>query len=105
MFSGTKNILYRTQIFYPLRTAYRAVFDRGELVFARRMREFYSHWIRNGDTVFDIGANHGMYAETFCSLGARVIAVEPNPELCDKLGLIAISRDVIVERRAPGHRA
>lgn len=102
MFSSAKTILYRTRVFYPLRTAYRAVFDRREFVFARRMREFYSQWIRNGDIVFDIGANHGIYAETFSSLGAHVIAVEPNPALCDKLSLIARSRDVVVERCAVG---
>ena len=33
-----------------------------------------------GDLVFDVGANIGDYTDTFLSLGARVVAVEPNPD-------------------------
>jgi FkbM family methyltransferase len=44
--------------------------------------EFYSHVIRNGDLVFDIGANHGSKVEVFLRPGARVIAVEPDPRCC-----------------------
>jgi FkbM family methyltransferase len=32
-----------------------------------------------------VGANIGEYAETFAELGARVVAVEPNPELANRL--------------------
>jgi FkbM family methyltransferase len=43
--------------------------------------EFYRALLRGfkqGDTVFDIGANTGEKADTFVRLGARVVAVEPD---------------------------
>lgn len=46
---------------------------------APRMRRFYSQFIQPGNLVFDIGANHGERTAVFLSLGARVVAVEPDP--------------------------
>ena len=43
----------------------------------RRMKEFYSAFIKPGDICFDIGANHGNRTELFSELGAKVVAVEP----------------------------
>jgi FkbM family methyltransferase len=43
--------------------------------------KFYSALINKGELVFDIGANHGNRVEIFLSLGAKVVAVEPQP-LC-----------------------
>src|SRR5438045_2748291 len=43
----------------------------------RLMRTFYTQFIRPGDLCFDIGANFGRWSEAFLSLGAQVIAVEP----------------------------
>ncbi|GIH17719.1 FkbM family methyltransferase [Rugosimonospora africana] len=45
------------------------------------MDEFYAQFIRPGDLVFDIGAHIGDRVASFCRLGARVVAVEPQP-LC-----------------------
>ena len=42
-------------------------------------RRFYRQFIKKGDLVFDIGANTGTKTRAFLSLGARVVAVEPNP--------------------------
>jgi FkbM family methyltransferase len=44
-----------------------------------RMRSFYASFIRKNGLAFDVGANHGDRVETFLSLGARVVAVEPQP--------------------------
>ena len=35
--------------------------------------------------MFDLGANHGEHFLFFTRLGARVVAVEPNPQLAEKL--------------------
>ncbi len=43
--------------------------------------DFYSNLIKGlkmGDTIFDIGANHGHKTDIFLRLGARVVAVEPD---------------------------
>jgi FkbM family methyltransferase len=45
----------------------------------RRERRFYRQFIQPNDLVFDVGANIGGKVAAFLSLGARVVAVEPNP--------------------------
>ena len=45
-----------------------------------RERSFYKQFIRRDDLVFDIGANVGGKTAAFLAVGARVIAVEPNPQ-------------------------
>jgi len=45
-----------------------------------KLLSFYSSFVRPGFLVFDIGANTGAYADVLESLGARVIAVEPNAD-------------------------
>lgn len=43
------------------------------------MDAFYARFVRRGDLVFDIGAHVGDRVGSFRRLGARVIAVEPQP--------------------------
>lgn len=43
----------------------------------RKEREFFSSFIKQGDLVFDVGANIGDKAAVFASLGARIVAIEP----------------------------
>lgn len=45
----------------------------------KRLKKFYSQFIAPGDLVFDIGAHLGNRSEAFLDLGAKVIAVEPQP--------------------------
>jgi FkbM family methyltransferase len=45
----------------------------------RAARRFYSTIVRPGDLVFDIGAHVGSRSRVFSKLGARVVAVEPQP--------------------------
>lgn len=46
-----------------------------------RMDAFYSRFVTAGDPVFDIGSHVGDHIGSFRRLGARVVAVEPQP-LC-----------------------
>lgn len=48
-------------------------------------RSFYGQFIESGGLCFDIGANHGMRSEVFLALGARVVAVEPQPHCIQRL--------------------
>jgi FkbM family methyltransferase len=43
----------------------------------RKERDFFSAFIRRGDLVFDVGANVGDKTAVFASIGARVVAIEP----------------------------
>lgn len=63
----------------PLRKVYRAVAGGEGKRRRARLAAFYRQFIAPGDMVFDVGANIGVYTEVFISLGARVVAVEPNP--------------------------
>lgn len=47
----------------------------------------YRQMIRPGDLVFDIGCNLGQKATIFRELGARVVALEPNPNCVPTLRL------------------
>ena len=58
---------------------------RSELIYywkpfqRRRMRAFYRELVSPGDLCFDLGAHVGNRTRTFLELGARVVAVEPQP--------------------------
>ena len=54
----------------------------------RRLRtdRLYSHFVRQGDLVFDIGSHVGNRIGSFRRLGCRVVAVEPQPRLVRILG-------------------
>ncbi len=47
---------------------------RSEINFYRNLLEGF----RDGDLVFDVGANHGYKTDIFLRLGAKVVAVEPD---------------------------
>jgi FkbM family methyltransferase len=45
----------------------------------RRMRDFYAQFLRQGDLAFDLGAHVGNRLHVWLALGARAVAVEPQP--------------------------
>jgi FkbM family methyltransferase len=58
-----------------------AVIYRANPLKLRRARSFYRQFIAPGDLCFDIGAHLGDRTMHFLKLGARVVAVEPQPLL------------------------
>jgi FkbM family methyltransferase len=77
--------------------------DRGHRDAMARM---YGQFVKQGDLVFDVGAHVGDRVGAFRRLGARVIAVEPQPALVKTLRLI-YGRDsgVTIEPVAVGRSA
>lgn len=51
----------------------------------RGLRSFYRAFIAPGDLVFDVGAHVGDRTRAFAALGARVVALEPHPDLAARL--------------------
>lgn len=76
-----EHVLYGLGLYGPARALYRLTPSGRK---ARRdwtlKRRFYAQFISHEDLVFDVGANLGSYSEIFASLGARVVAFEPNPD-------------------------
>lgn len=69
-------------------------------------RAFYSTVISEGDIVFDIGANVGQRAQIFSELGAKVVAVEPQPVCVRHLrSRFRFNKKVIIEQIALSDRA
>jgi FkbM family methyltransferase len=62
------------------------------------MDRLYGQFIRPGDLAFDVGAHVGDRVASFRRLGARVVAVEPQPALLRILRLFyGRKRDVVIE--------
>jgi FkbM family methyltransferase len=75
---------------------------------ARRgdMDRLYRQFVRADDLVFDVGAHVGDRIASFRRLGARVVAVEPQPALARTLKLLyGRDRAVVVEAAAVGRTA
>jgi len=47
---------------------------------ARRLRRFYGQFVTRGSLCFDVGAHAGNRVRCWRQLGARVIAIEPQPD-------------------------
>lgn len=74
----------------------------------RRLMKFYEQFVPEGSLCFDIGAHVGNRSATFAALGARVIAVDPQPVCIAYLNKrfgqdpnITIVEKAVAE--APGH--
>jgi FkbM family methyltransferase len=69
----------------------------------RRLRRFYAQFLRPGDLGFDVGAHVGNRVRAWRSLGARVVAIEPQPDLVRVLRvLFGRDPDVVVLPQAVG---
>jgi FkbM family methyltransferase len=67
------------------------------------MHRLYGRFVRAGDLVFDIGAHVGDRVGAFRRLGARVVAVEPQPALVKTLRLLyCFDQAVTIEPIAAG---
>jgi len=81
------NLARKVGLYGPLRT-FKSRIDRVRPQNARHRhlsQKFYGQFFGPGDLVFDVGANVGNRTEVFLGLGARVIAVEPQPPCQDVL--------------------
>jgi FkbM family methyltransferase len=94
-----KKLALATGLYRPARALHRAInpkkrrrFDEGKV--------FYSQFVRPGDLCFDIGANIGEKTEILLSIGARVVAVEPQPDLVRELRARASRRNCEVVQAA-----
>jgi FkbM family methyltransferase len=70
------------------------------------MDRLYRQFVRPGDLVFDVGAHVGDRIAAFRRLGARIVAVEPQPALVKTLRLLyGRDRKVTIEAAAVGRKS
>ena len=83
---------------YPIR---HLIFQKNR----RKMQCLYSKVIRKGDLVFDVGANTGFHTQVFLDLGARVVAIEPQPWFTKLLRnrFVGLETVIIVEAGLSSH--
>jgi FkbM family methyltransferase len=97
-------------MFETLRTA-RAVLRSLRVYYGHRERhtamdQLYREFVRPGDLVFDVGAHVGDRVGAFRRLGAKVVAVEPQPALALTLSAIyGRDKSIAIERKAVGRDA
>jgi FkbM family methyltransferase len=72
-------------------------FDRLEVLRRqRRARRLYSRFVSSGSLCFDVGANIGDRTRVLLALGARVVAIEPQPSCVSRLQRIRSDRIMLV---------
>lgn len=88
----------------PARAGYQQAANREQWAARRGLQDTLRPFVPHGGLVFDIGANHGEMTDVFLALGARVVAVEPNPELAALIVRRYRTRRLTVEACAVGAR-
>jgi FkbM family methyltransferase len=100
--TGVESVAGRLGLYRWARRTYRQCFHREAARHDRTGRDFYRQLIRPGDLVFDVGANTGERTAVFLDLGARVVAVEPNPSCADVIRRRYACRSLAIEPSAVG---
>ena len=75
-----RGVLYRTT-----RNLYQRLLNREEWQERMARRSLFRRYVAPGELAFDVGAHRGHYAETLREIGARVVAVEANPDLAAEI--------------------
>jgi FkbM family methyltransferase len=78
MLSTIKQTAISLGLYKPARALFRAI-DSSQRRHFRQQRAFLAQFVQPGSLAFDVGANIGTRSEIMLSLGARVIAFEPQP--------------------------
>jgi FkbM family methyltransferase len=100
---AAKNAAARLGVYQLTRDTINRVFRPERHKAREAFLSFFRTFIPPGALVFDVGAHEGWYADAFLALGARVVAVEPIPELADAIEQRYHSR-IAVEKAAVGER-
>ncbi|MFB9953437.1 FkbM family methyltransferase [Rhizobium puerariae] len=69
------------------------------------LKTFYAGLIEPGDLVFDIGAHAGSRSRTLLSLGAKVVALEPQPVFADFIMRSFAGEELTLLRKAAGRKS
>jgi len=99
-----EELLWVLRLHAPARALYAATLGRDASLARDKMKEFYRGVLQPGALVFDIGANVGVLAAVFASLGARVVGLEPNADCVRHIQLSYADKPIEVIQAAVGAR-
>jgi len=68
----------------------------------RKLQHFYRQFVQPGDLVFDIGAHVGSRSRTLLSLGASVVALEPQSDFAALIERTLRHKKLVLLRQAVG---
>lgn len=97
-----EELLWLSGLHAPARSLHAATFGRQAAIARNKMREFFGKILEPGALVFDIGANMGVLSAVFTSLGARVVALEPNADCVRHIQLSYAGEKLEVIQAAAG---
>src|SRR4051794_16261388 len=86
--SSLKSSLISLGVYRPVRRVYDRFVRPSNLAHQRECSEAYARFVRPRDLCFDVGANVGRKSGALLSLGARVVAVEPQPACVGELNAL-----------------
>lgn len=72
-------------LYRPTRYLVDHLIDRRRIHDHQQRQKFYRQMIAPGELCFDVGANIGDYTDSLTSIGARVIAIDPQPSCIKEL--------------------
>ncbi len=102
MLSIIKQTTILLGLYKPARALYRAI-DASQRREFEQQRTFLAQFLGPGCLAFDVGANIGIRSEIMLSLGARVVAFEPQP-ICARETRARGNDSLVVVEKAVGER-
>ena len=97
-----EELLWITSLHESARAVYSMTVGRQAAAARRKMKLFYGELLKPGVLVFDVGANVGVLSAVFASLGARVLALEPNPDCVRHIELSYAREEIEIVQAAIG---
>ena len=92
-----KKLSISAGLYKPARGVYRALNSSARRHF-RAHRKLLSQFVKPGDLAFDVGANIGNRTELLLSLGASVVAFEPQPNCAREIMALRDKRLMVVQK-------
>ena len=96
-FAAAKQLSISLGLYRPARSLHRQLFRAERRKFAAH-RALFSQFVKPGDLAFDVGANIGDRSEIMLSLGASVIAFEPQAECAREIRARNNGKLIVVEK-------
>jgi FkbM family methyltransferase len=97
-----KELLLASNLYGLVHRVHSATIGRDAGRARAKMIQFFKHLLPENSLVFDIGANVGAVSHALACAGARVVALEPNPDCARNMQLMYRNENIQVIQAAVG---